>query len=149
MDLFLNYSWPGNVRELENNVKRFIILGNESQLVTELNRKRETGQYNAVPDDGGMAEPEAPAVRPPRAPRAAGPPAAAVDGGNGTEPGPDLSERSTLKEVAKFAQRKAERELIEQVLQRTKWNRRKAAQILDISYKALLYKIKECGLNME
>jgi two-component system response regulator AtoC len=149
MELFLNYSWPGNVRELENNVKRFIILGNEGQLVTELNRKRETGQYSAVPDDGGMVEAEAPVARLPRAPSAAGPPAAAGDGGDGAEAGPDLSERSTLKEVAKFAQRKAERELIEQVLQRTKWNRRKAAQILDISYKALLYKIKECGLNME
>jgi len=42
-----------------------------------------------------------------------------------------------------------ERELIQRVLQQTRWNRRKAAQILDISYKALLYKIKECGLNME
>jgi two-component system response regulator AtoC len=57
--------------------------------------------------------------------------------------------RSTLKEVAKIAQRNAERELIQRVLLQTRWNRRKAAQILDISYKALLYKIKECGLNME
>jgi two-component system response regulator AtoC len=148
MELFLNYSWPGNVRELENNVKRFIILGNESQLVAELNRKRETGQYNAVPDDGGLAEAEPPVARQPAAARA-GPSSASGGGGNGTESEPDLSERSTLKEVAKFAQRKAERELIERVLQQTKWNRRKAAQILDISYKALLYKIKECGLNME
>jgi len=51
--------------------------------------------------------------------------------------------------VSKVAQRIAEKELIEKVLGQTRWNRRKAAQILDISYKALLYKIKDCGLNME
>ena len=54
-----------------------------------------------------------------------------------------------MKEVAKIAQRKAERIMIERVLRQTRWNRRKAAQLLDISYKALLYKIKECGLNRE
>ncbi len=58
-----------------------------------------------------------------------------------------LPDKSTLKEVAKIAQRNAERELIGKVLEQTRWNRRKAAQILDISYKALLYKIKECGLD--
>ena len=61
----------------------------------------------------------------------------------------DFSAKTPLKEVAKIAQRKAEKELIERVLQQTRWNRRKAAQILDISYKALLYKIKECGLSTE
>ena len=55
----------------------------------------------------------------------------------------------TREEVAKIAQRNAERDMIERVLTQTRWNRRKAAQILDISYKALLYKIKECGLNQE
>jgi two-component system, NtrC family, response regulator AtoC len=149
MELFLNYSWPGNVRELENNVKRFIILGNEAQLIAEFNRKRETGQYSAIPDDGGLAEAETSVPRKPRGGRVTPPEMAAPDGGNGTELELDLSEKSTLKEVAKIAQRKAERELIEKVLQQTRWNRRKAAQILDISYKALLYKIKECGLNME
>jgi two-component system response regulator AtoC len=59
------------------------------------------------------------------------------------------SGKATLKEVSKIAQRNAEKELIGKVLDQTRWNRRKAAQILDISYKALLYKIKDCGLNME
>ena len=40
----------------------------------------------------------------------------------------------------------AERRMIGAVLQQTNWNRRKAAKILDVSYKTLLYKIKECGL---
>ena len=150
-ELFLNYSWPGNVRELENNVKRFIILGNESQLITEMQRKRETGQYNAVPDDSQSPAAEvvtsslhrntgrAPTKEP-----------APVDAGKGGDPNPwNLSAKATLKEVAKIAQRNAEKGLIEKVLLQTRWNRRKAAQILDISYKALLYKIKDCGLEMD
>jgi len=141
MEMFLNYAWPGNVRELENNIKRLIILGNEAQLITEMERKRENGHLVAIPagDRGGYLP------RPEAADRI---PAAIWNTGNNQN---DLSipEKSTLKEVAKFAQRNAERELIERVLRQTRWNRRKAAQILDISYKALLYKIKECGLNQE
>jgi len=38
-----------------------------------------------------------------------------------------------------------QRELILQVLTRTRWNRRRAAQELKISYKALLYKLKQIG----
>jgi two-component system response regulator AtoC len=148
MELFLNYSWPGNVRELENNVKRLIILGNESQLISEFQRRRETGQYSAVPDDGPEDTTELPVPsRRTAGQRASTPPAPQ---GGGDELAFSLANhRSTLKEVAKIAQRNAERELIQRVLQQTRWNRRKAAQILDISYKALLYKIKECGLNME
>ena len=43
--------------------------------------------------------------------------------------------------------REAERGLILQMLTRTRWNRKQAAEILGISYKALLYKIKETGLD--
>jgi two-component system response regulator AtoC len=52
----------------------------------------------------------------------------------------------SLKEVGKKAAIKAERILISKVLQQTRGNRRKAAEILQISYKSLLYKIKECGV---
>src|SRR5512145_2673461 len=91
MELFLNYSWPGNVRELENNVKRFIILGNEAQLIAEFNRKRETGQYSAVPDDGGLAEAENSVPRQARTARTAAHAPAADGGGNGNELDLDLS----------------------------------------------------------
>ncbi len=33
------------------------------------------------------------------------------------------------------------------MLQQTRWNRKKTAEILGISYKALLYKIKDGGLD--
>jgi DNA-binding NtrC family response regulator len=38
-----------------------------------------------------------------------------------------------------------EKELILKVLTRTRWNRRRAAEELQISYKALLYKLKQIG----
>lgn len=53
--------------------------------------------------------------------------------------------RVSLKEAAKAASREAEKELILRVLTRTRWNRRRAAQELQISYKALLYKLKQIG----
>jgi len=54
-------------------------------------------------------------------------------------------EKISLKEAARAASREAEREIILQVLTRTRWNRRRAAQELQISYKALLYKLKQIG----
>jgi two-component system response regulator AtoC len=57
-----------------------------------------------------------------------------------------LSDDAPLKEVGKRAARIAEREAILRALMRTGWNKRKAAKRLQISYKALLYKIKECEI---
>jgi two-component system, NtrC family, response regulator AtoC len=54
-------------------------------------------------------------------------------------------DRLSLKEAARAASREAEKELILKVLTRTRWNRRRAAQELQISYKALLYKLKQIG----
>lgn len=51
----------------------------------------------------------------------------------------------SLKATAKAASHEAEKELILKVLTRTRWNRRRAAEELQISYKALLYKLKQIG----
>jgi len=53
----------------------------------------------------------------------------------------------SLKAVAKAASREAERELILRALERTRWNRKRAARELQISYKSLLYKLKQIGLQ--
>jgi two-component system response regulator AtoC len=53
----------------------------------------------------------------------------------------------SLKVAARAASRKAERELILKALERTHWNRKRAASDLQISYKSLLYKIKQTGLE--
>lgn len=54
----------------------------------------------------------------------------------------------SLKTVARTASRQAERELIREALERTHWNRKRAAEQLRISYKSLLYKIKQTGLEV-
>ena len=64
-----------------------------------------------------------------------------------SEPKPNGGERISLKETARAASREAEKELILKVLTRTRWNRRRAAQELQISYKALLYKLKQIGYS--
>src|SRR5262245_14837753 len=48
--------------------------------------------------------------------------------------------------TARQAARDAERVAIKEVLDRVHWNRAKAARLLQISYRALLYKIVRCGL---
>jgi two-component system response regulator AtoC len=60
-------------------------------------------------------------------------------GGNG--------HRVSLKQAARAASREAEREIILRVLTGTRWNRRRAAEQLQISYKALLYKLKQMGCS--
>jgi two-component system, NtrC family, response regulator AtoC len=65
----------------------------------------------------------------------------------GLNPTNNPVERLSLKETAREASRHAEKELILKVLERTHWNRKRAAQQLQISYKALLYKLRQMGLD--
>lgn len=53
----------------------------------------------------------------------------------------------SLKAASRTASRQAERDLISIALERTHWNRKRAARDLQISYKSLLYKIKQIGLD--
>ena len=57
------------------------------------------------------------------------------------------TEKLSLKQTARTASRQAEKELILKVLTRTHWNRKRAAMQLQISYKALLYKLRQMGLG--
>jgi two-component system, NtrC family, response regulator AtoC len=59
----------------------------------------------------------------------------------------DHEPTSSLKRAARSASRQAERELILKALERTHWNRKRAAQELQISYKSLLHKIKQAGVE--
>lgn len=60
------------------------------------------------------------------------------DEGNGVSP---------LKAASRAASLKAERAMIQKALEKTHWNRKRAAKDLQISYKSLLYKIKQAGLD--
>ncbi len=119
-DVFMQYRWPGNVRELENLVKRIVVLGNEQTVVDEISKKlREepSGGDEPALDLGALG----------------------VDLANG--------KAVDLKAIAKRAAQIAEKRVIERVLEQTRWNRKEAAERLQISYKALLYKMKDNGLS--
>ena len=131
--LFGEHLWPGNVRELENVVKRMVILGTDEPIRRELAesisaRTRTTAAGDVTPRVHSDALPT-----PPVGARAA--------------PSTPLPVIGSLKDIGRQAARAAERELIFRTLQQTRWNRREAAQLLGISYKALLYKIKEAEMG--
>jgi len=134
VQVFMEYDWPGNVRELETFVKRAIVPGGEVSI------RKEIAQNMAMPSPRPAAgQPSGLSQSAPPAATAATPAsiaAAAAEAGN-----------YSLKDISRTAAREAERELIVKMLQRTRWNRKETAEILGISYKALLYKIKENGLD--
>jgi two-component system response regulator AtoC len=146
--LFHEYDWPGNVRELENMVKRMVILGTDASIRIEIadaiaGRELRVGPIPAIEHASALvaSQTAAAALPLPVAPTAAPVPVAAI--GREEAPAPVGS----LKDIGRSAARIAERELIARTLQQTRWNRREAAEILGISYKALLYKIKEAELD--
>ena len=123
LDLFLAYEWPGNVRELENLVKRIVVLGSEEAALEAMERRQQGAMTRHVP-----AEASTPDAAPVVAEGAAG-------------------RLTSLKDIGRTAAREAERVAILDMLERTRWNRKEAAEILGISYKALLYKIKDNRLD--
>ena len=139
--LFNEYDWPGNVRELENLVKRAVVLGSDDSIRRELadaiaGRRRLPGPIPAL-------QPRTPETA--AAPAAAPAPVAAAPQERAPAEAPAVT--GSLKDIARHAAREAERDLIYRTLQQTRWNRREAAEILGVSYKALLYKIKEAELD--
>jgi two-component system response regulator AtoC len=64
-------------------------------------------------------------------------------------PRPGKAATLSLKDISRKAAQIAEREAILQALEQTQWNRVRAAKMLEISYRALLYKIKDSGLDRE
>ncbi len=59
----------------------------------------------------------------------------------------DRPDGVSLKDISRKAAQQAEREQIVKMLEHTRWNRVKAAKLLNISYRSLLYKIKDAGLD--
>ncbi len=136
--LFLEYDWPGNVRELENLIKRLVILQDERLVISEIKRvATRSAVYAAAVGGAPTPVPQsslpAPEYQPEELVDSAPPEATATP--------------RSLAEVARTAAMRAEREVIEETLQQVHWNRRKAAQMLGVSYKTLLNKIKECGIS--
>lgn len=127
LQLFQEYNWPGNVREMENTLKRMVVLESEDIILEKLSEPRA--------DSGNTGETLS---------------TAQIDAGaapSASRPEPEMPATYSLKAVGKDAASKAEKELIQTILTQVHWNRKKAAQMLHISYKALLYKIKKYELN--
>ena len=68
------------------------------------------------------------------------------NGGGRGDSGAKTGETGGLKSLARNAKDEAEGEAIRQALEQTNWNRKQAAALLQISYKALLYKIRQYGI---
>ncbi|HLK53428.1 MAG TPA: sigma 54-interacting transcriptional regulator [Candidatus Angelobacter sp.] len=104
-----DYHWPGNIRQLENLTKRYVILGSEEAILSEL-RDREADVFKfIIPPQGEVS----------------------------------------LKQITKQAVRQVERKVILKMVEASNWNRKRAAKRLNISYRALLYKLKEAGVPSE
>jgi two-component system response regulator AtoC len=161
---FMRYDWPGNIRQLENLIKRMVVLGSEAPILKDLHAPAAPIPFRPNVHASSAPRPAAPSQRvappppavaasafmppmtmtaPPRPAAQSDPAAAAVSAAVATATAGSVS----LKDIARTAAREAERELISRMLTRTRWNRKEAAEILGISYKALLYKIKENGLD--
>jgi DNA-binding NtrC family response regulator len=152
--LFMEYEWPGNVRQLENMIKRMVVLGSEDPIIRDL--QQPPPQFHHWPQAAPLAAPRPmaaplqPAAPPPVAVVAAAAAPAGLERMPAATTGPTGATATgsvSLKDIARTAAREAERELILRMLTRTRWNRKEAAENLGISYKALLYKIKENGLD--
>ena len=147
----LTYEWPGNIRELENMMKRLVVLQDENLILAEIGRLRTA---RAAADGAAATAAPSPAPLAVARPAAAYAPASvvpfpvpALPGGHAAAipaPGPD---GVNLQELARHAAMGAEKEAIQHALERFRWNRRKTAEYLQVSYKTLLNKMKECGIS--
>jgi two-component system response regulator AtoC len=115
---FLNYGWPGNIRELENVMRKLLVLRDPEMITREL---RSHTERNAAPRMVPLP---------------------------GISPDEDSAqaEDTILQQVTK-AKQQAERTAIVAALNSTHWNRKQAAVVLKIDYKALLYKMKKLGIE--
>jgi two-component system, NtrC family, response regulator AtoC len=128
LEACMRYVWPGNVTELENFVKSYVILGDDSlilmsdpschSLAARHTMDQELSRRIALLRREPMLSFDAPA--------------------------PVIScQPASLKVLVKSAKEGAEKTAIAGALDRTRWNRKAAARLLKISYRALLYKIHE------
>lgn len=129
MTTMVNYNWPGNVRQLENLIKQMVVRQDESVAFETIKSVMELQVTQPLVNQYANFQNSAPVAT------VATPEVSATDNG--------YSLKSRLAKTIEDEERK----LIAEVLRRTNWNRRRAAEMLEISYRSLLYKIKDYRLN--
>jgi len=129
MDRLMTYHWPGNVRELQNVIQKKMALGSWDEVFRGLTFKDDTPHVSAIEklkaEDSSDIEALLSLL---------------------TLSVEDLSSFS-LQKIKKEVTDRIEKRIISQVLKHTGWNRSKAAIILKISYKTLLYKIRDLAIT--
>ncbi len=147
MQQFLEYQWPGNIREMENLIQRMVILGVEASA-------KEITQMLAAP----IVRRSLPAAAAPATAmqqptiiqsRSANGDAGSTDRVPAMVSKPKNERLGSLKDAARIAAQQVERDLILESLRRMRWNRKETAKLLGVSYKTLLAKIRENGLDDE
>ncbi|MCC7243768.1 MAG: sigma-54-dependent Fis family transcriptional regulator [Acidobacteria bacterium] len=167
LDALERHDWPGNVRELENMMKRFVVLQDERFILSELLRAPATttpaapaqsadppatATPAAAPAEHGHAPAAEPTPvsahdQPDDAARHPAPVTIEVEAPGHTQPPVYGADGIDLPMLARAAAQHAERDAILHALHRFRWNRRKAATYLNVSYKTLLNKMKECEIT--
>ena len=129
MELLCSYSWPGNVRELENTIKRGVILSSDPLLTladfSGLTNRQET--IHAVPQEQSLESLVEGKLR------------SSMNGIEKLDKG-DIYDR-VLEQV--------ERPLIRYVLEKTRGNQVRAADVLGINRNTLRKKISELGISIK
>jgi len=132
LDACQQYAWPGNLRELENFAKRFLAHGDEEAALQELHSHPDNGfvnkSENRTRNGNGYAKTN-------------GQPSSIIPSSPQTS-----ADQPSLRLLVRNAKGEAERGAIAEALEQTHWNRKAAARLLNVSYRALLYKIQEYGL---
>lgn len=123
-DSFCRYSWPGNVRELKNVVRKTILYANRDNPFQNLAANSEKSPDAMESDQYIYAMVDPSSLK------------------NYLKSHSNL----TLKKVRRIYLLRAEKKIIKKALEKTNWNRKKAAELLEISYKSLLNKVKEYQL---
>ena len=123
--IFSHYHWPGNVRELEHMTRQAIMHGGNDGMGTDLFRQSHQNNnfvnpFNDVENLAGIT---------------------------GLKKKLNKLTDLSLKNVCSDFLARTEKKIINKALDQTNWNRKKAASLLDISYKSLLNKIKKYKLN--
>ena len=126
LDACQHYSWPENLNELENFVKRYLVAGDKELNFSDLKSNLSEMGKGTFPADASKTV------------------FSRSDMGSPEEGRPGSN---SLKSLVNTLKCEAERNAIGTALQKTGWNRKAAARLLQVSYRTLLYKIDQYHMS--